>query len=168
MGGTMKVKKKLEVFTVPLEELLTWRTVDGWLRGEKTDSFVSGGWAHLLRDGEIKEVRLTHDDEILPDDDEIEFTICSPKVQPAELAELRAKAEKAVQAVFDRYRQHEIDSIEATKLAKTEVDSSGFKVFYIEAVRILTRHLGRLPRADEKITKVELTNDGVEFTMVRV
>ena len=169
----MKVKqKRLEVFTVPQDKLLC-------------HLILLEGSDRLLFDGEIKEVRLIHNDEVLPDTaktwldyvgydltdrDEIQFTVCSPEVQPAELAELRAKAEKAVQAVFDRYRRGEIDAIEATKLAETEMDSSGFKEFYIEANDICFLHKKRWPRVGQKIkiTKAALTNDGVEFTMVRV
>lgn len=97
-------KKTPEVFTVPKDKLLCY-----YILLEGPDP--------LLFSGEIKEVRLVYGGEISPDDDEIQFTVCSPEVQPAELAELRAKAEKAVQAVFDRYRRGEIDAIETTKLA---------------------------------------------------
>ena len=180
--GAMKVKK-LEVFTVPKEGLLAYRFVDGWLRGEEENFLLRGEEENfLLRDGEIKEVRLVHDDyEVLPDtakawldevgydptdyNDVIEFTICSPEVQPVELAELKAKQEAAVLAVCARYRRGEITSIEALQLAKMERASSDFKVFYLEAHHILTSHLERLPRASQKITKVELAEDGVEFTV---
>lgn len=171
--GAMKVKKKLEVFTAPIEQLLAWHYVYKSLLGE--DNPHQDWGARLLRYGEIKEVRLIHNDLRLSDGDEvqfgdeIEFTICSPEVQPAELVELRAKKESAALAVIARYRRGEITSLETLHLefAKVERGSSDFKDFSIEVDYILGSHLGRLPHAGEKITKVELANDGVEFTMVR-
>lgn len=165
------MKRKLEVFTAPIEQLLAWHTVYKWLLGGDNPHRDWG--ERLLRDGEIKEVRLVHNDLRLSDGDEVQFgdeikfTICSPEVQPAELAELRAKQDMALGALFARARRGEISSWEATNLAE-DMDCSSFKEFYIEAHYILGSHLGRLPRVGEKITKVELTNDGVEFTMVRV
>ncbi|MBA7576113.1 hypothetical protein ES708_17950 [subsurface metagenome] len=152
----MKVKKKtLEVFTVPEIKLRSYL-------------ILLEGCDRLLFERGIKEVRLIHSDEILPDDDEIQFTVCSPEIRLVELAELRAKLEATIQAQLAKAKRGEISSTEAFELVQMEMDSSGFKLFHIEANHILTFHLGRAPRVGEKITKVELTNDGIEFTMIRV
>ena len=168
-------KETLEVFTLPTDHLFAHLII---LEGNEEIN-------RLLFDeklGEIKEVRLVPCGENLtdaakawldemgcdPTDDEIEFTVCSPKVQPAELAELKAKYEVVVLEAFARYRRDEIDNIELSKLLKT--NAHGFNLFYLEASDIFFLHKERWPRVGQKIkiTKVELTNDGVEFTMVHV
>jgi len=169
----MKMKEKtLEVFTVPEDKLLC-------------HLILIEGVDRLLFDGEIKEVRLIHCGENLTDaakawldeigydladvDDVIQFIVCSPKMQPAELAELKAKQEAAILARLAKARRGEISYIEACELAKKERDSSDFKDFYIEANYIFLIHKKRWPRVGQKIkiTKAELTDDGVEFTIVK-
>ena len=149
--------KAIEVFTVPKDKLLCYYT-------------LIEGVDPLLFSWEIKEVRLAHGLGISPDDDEIQFTVCPPEVQLDELAESKAKAEKAIQEVLARWRQGEIaDAIQATKLAAKARDCFNFKVFTLDIhfkdlYRLICQK--NLP-SGQKITKIELINDAVEFTMVR-
>lgn len=170
-------RKTIEVFTVPRDELITkWMLHDRWRGGN--------GWHPLLGEGKIREVELIHNDvEGLSDtekswltevgcdslNDEIRFTVCSPEVQSTELQILRTKQAKIIEKHRARARSGEIDYMEASELTTAEMDSLGIKDFHIELDNnILALMCEKRGLYIGQITKVELTDDGVEFTMVRV
>ena len=166
----MIVKNKtLEVFTLPENEL--------------RDYLFRTGWDTRLVNGEIKEVEFT--------DRGVEFTFFEDEVlkkhkgaSPAELAKLKARGEAALNAIWDRARRGEITYTEATDFAAQEAHSRGIKVSILDEDFILRLiHNMRFPSfwgsffkpeawvepgVGQKITKVELTNDGVEFTIMKV
>lgn len=149
--------KTLEVFTVPEDELFIYRV-------------LLYGVDPLLYYWKIKEVELVHNtvDGIRYGSDEIRFTACPPEVQPTEVAELRAQGKKVLEDILARARNGDITANEGIDLCEKASSGFGFKDFHLELDIILTsicekRGLG----VGQKITKVELTNDGVEFTMVR-
>lgn len=159
-------KKTLEVFTIPENEL--------------RDYLCLTGWNTSLVNGEIKEVELT--------DHGVEFTFFKEEVwkkfQETSPAELKARGEAALNAIRDRVKSGEITATEAVSLMEKEPHSSGIEVFILDEDFILRLiHNMRFPSfwgsffkveswaepgAGQKITKVELTNDGIEFTIVKV
>ena len=166
----MKVKEKtLDVFTIPESEL--------------RDYFNRTEFDYSLVNGEIKEVELT--------DHGVEFTFFEYEFlekhkwpSPAELKKLKAKGEAALNAIWNRVRNGEITSLKGVELAEKEPHSKGIRVFIFEEDYILRLiHKMRFPSfwgsffkpeawaepsAYRKITKVELTDDGIEFTIMKV
>ena len=150
-------RKTIEVFTVPEDELFAYWSIIDKLRG-------GDGWHLLLFGGKIREV------ELLPNSlgDEIRFTVCSPEVQPAELPGLRANQLEIIEKHRARARRGEIDYVEATDQTSREMDSLGVKDFHLECNNILAAMCEKRGLdIGQKITKVALADDSVEFTMVR-
>ena len=170
-GNALKVNKKtLEVFTVPGKELRDYL-------------FLKGHWFDSLLDfWEIKEVELT--------DNGIHFIFWSfdrcldaTPAEEANPAELNARGEAALNAIMDRVKSGEITATEAVSLMEQEPHSNGIHVLYLDEDEIFAIiHDMRFPSfwgsffkieawaepgAYQKITKAELTNDGVEFTIVQ-
>lgn len=148
-------KKTIEVFAVPIDELFTYFVLIEGVR--QTETFFE-----IFRGGEISDVELINDSEV-------RFTVCSPEMQPAELVELRAKAESTTRAFIARYQRGEIKIKEYHPQWLKVKDSFGFIEFVLEMDLLLPLMCEKRGLdVGQKITKVELTNDGVEFTMVRV
>ena len=163
----MKVKKKaLEVFTVPEKEVREYLFIKVLV---DTPPEV---W-------EIKEVELT--------DRGVEFTFFEDEVlkkyKGASPAELKARGEMALNAIWDRVKKGEITATKSVELAEQEPHSRGIHVITFDEDEMLRLIYNmRFPSfwgsffksgawaevgAFQKITKVELTNDGVEFTIVK-
>ena len=163
-------KKTLDVFTISKTELRDYL-------------FTKLQWFDSLRDfWEIKEVRLT--------DKGIQFVFWSfdkcrdaTPAEEANPAELIARGEAAIKAIIDRVNSGEITSLEASYLMEQEPHSSGMhSLDFSEDEMFVLIHNMRFPSfwgsffkieswaepgAYQKITKAELTNDSVEFTIVQ-
>jgi hypothetical protein len=166
-------KTQLDVYTIPEKALRKYLYEKLWVY---TPPEV---W-------EIKEAELT--------DNGIQFTFCFTqpydqwkKFQGIYHADLRLKLDKAFGDRFAKARNREIDIIEATDLNAQEMYTSGIQVIRWGEDEIFKliydmkypsfwgsffkpeAWLGsRNASIDRKITKVELIDDNVEFTMVHV
>lgn len=161
----MNVKKKaFEVLTVTEGELFAHYVA---LKGLDNAYILDACLGNL----KIGEVELIQVDGIFfgikIHADEIRFTVCSPEVHPAELARLRAKADLAEDAVMDRCRRREITTDQALELCLAERDSYGFKDMTLELHDFILPSMCEKRGLDvyQRVTRLELTGDGVEFTV---
>ena len=168
-GDVMGVKgKKADIITVPEKELRDYLYIENWI--DVPPEF-----------GEIKEVELI--------DDRIQFSFCFTqpwsnwkKFQGVRPAEVKRRLETRVEEWRQKALRGEISLMDATEKMGQDMHDSGIKVIALDEDYIFTMIYNmRFPSFwksffkleywgevgfHQKFTKVELTNDGVEFTIV--
>lgn len=121
----------------------------------------------------------------------VEFTFCltrkTREAKPAELAELKAKLVRLLEDRKTSYKQGQISAIESIERSRRLLDDDGIEVKVLDEDFIFTffgssfgleawrepdslEEWGKIkpPAISRKITGVELTNNGIQVTTIRV
>jgi len=146
------VQEEMEVFTIPVYDLCLWTFLDKGNYDLRDYRILSGS------NSKMEEVRLN-------DYGEVEFLVRSKKLKHKKVTELKRKLETSLEQQLINARLGRIRYEEAFDLAQKSTHSDAIKLYRIKAVDLLTFYFGRPPNAGRRLSRVELVDDEVKFTL---